>query len=55
MFTPVLFLVIISHAGERTIVFVVEKGRSIFGYWTLRISKLNLVQILLLKVLINYQ
>ena len=31
MFTPVLFLVIISHVGERAVVFVLEKGRSIFG------------------------
>ena len=33
---------------------LVEKGRSIFGYWTLKISTPHLGQVLLLKVLINY-
>ena len=54
MFTPVLFLVIISHVGERAVVFVVEKDGSISGYWTLKISTPHLGQVLLLKVLINY-
>ena len=45
MFTPVLFLVIISHVGERAIVFVLEKGHSIFGYRTLKVSTPVLTQV----------
>ena len=50
MFTPVLFLVIISHVGERAFVFVVAEGSH--NIWILDFK--NLGQVLLLKVLINY-
>ena len=54
MFTPVLFLVIISHVGERAVLFVSREGSLNIWVLDLKISTPHLGQVLLLKVLINY-